>query len=274
MRRIYKQILIVFAVIVFFSVMTYGIIWLTRAKPTCFDKIQNGEEEGIDCGAVCGNTCEKKAKPLPLQLKEARIVQGGSKCDLTAIVNNPNNSIGAQHVPYQLSWGNINKKGEFYIYPSEERYIAEVNLPCQANNSPELKIEDPAKWEYLKGYTEKPNLQISNAKFQYLDGPEFAESLGIITNKSPFDLKTIEIYSIIKDSSNKIVAVNKTNINSLPVNEKREFRMFWTHNFPKGGVNNFYLTTNLFDSENFLKTYDAESVKWGIGSDKDGVYYQ
>ena len=51
--------------------------------------------------------------------------------------------------------------------------------------------------------------------------------------------------------------------------------MFWTHNFPKGGVNNFYLTTNLFDSENLLKTYDAESVKWDIGSDKeDGVYYQ
>ncbi|MBM3255930.1 MAG: hypothetical protein FJZ04_00450 [Candidatus Moranbacteria bacterium] len=275
MRRVYKQILIIFTVILFLSAITYGIVWLIQVEPTCFDKIQNGEEEGIDCGAVCGNTCEKIVKPMPLRVSKSQVIQGGAKCDFVAVVTNPNASSGAQNIPYELRWGEASKKGEFYIYPSEERYIAEVNLPCQAGTNWEFKLGEPSKWEILKGYTGKPNLQISNAKFQYLDNSlEFAETTGIITNKSSFDLKTIEIYSIIKNAAGEVIAANKTNLNSLPVSQKREFRIFWTHSFPKGGINSFYLTTNLFDSENFLRTYDAESVKWGIGEEKGQIYYQ
>ena len=137
MRRIYKQLIIVATVVIFLSSIAGGIWWLGRTKPTCFDRIQNGEEEGVDCGSVCGVSCKPTVtKELPLQVSQVQIVEGGGKCDIVITVNNPNVSYGAQHVPYEIKWGSVQKKGDFYIYPNEERYIAEINLACQAGIAP------------------------------------------------------------------------------------------------------------------------------------------
>jgi len=263
MKRIVKQILIIVVVILVIGGLVWGVAWLTRTKPTCFDGLKNGEEEGVDCGGVCKVSCPtQKPDAKPLVVKSIQILQGGDKCDVTATVNNPNGSLGAQHIPYSLKWGTVQKQGEFFIYPSEERYLAEMNLPCQTVETAQLEINDPPEWKLFSGF-EKPNLEISNSKFEYLENSyEYAEVSGIITNHSPFDLKEIQIFAIVKDPTGSVIAINRTTVNSLNVSEKREFRIFWTHPFPKNGVGSFYTTSNLFDSANFLKSYSAESGKW------------
>lgn len=263
MKRIVKQIIIVFVVLLFLGSIAFGLIWLTRTKPTCFDGLKNGEEEGTDCGGVCGVSCPtQKPEAKPLVLKNLQVIQGGNKCDVVATVNNPNGSLGAEHVSYSLSWGSFQKQGDFYIYPSEERYIAEMNLPCENGIDPQIILKDPKDWKIFAGY-EKPNLEISNSQLTYPDNSyEFADVTGIVTNHSPFDLKEVQVFAIIKDSSGNVSAINKTTVNSLVVGEKREFRIFWTHPFSKNGTGSFYTTSNLFNSENFIKTYSADSAKW------------
>jgi len=266
MKRIVKQIIIVLTVLAFITAVVLGIRWLRQVKPNCFDGIKNGEEEGVDCGSICGVSCPTLApEAKPINLKSAQIVQGGSKCDVVAAISNPNGSLGAEHVPYELKWGNIQKQGEFYIYPSEERYVAEVNLPCQGNDmSPQFEVKEPPAWIFFSGY-EKPNLEISDSRFNYpKDSYEYAEVVGTVVNHSSFDLKEVEIYAIVKDPSGNITAVNRTTVNSILVGEKRDFRVFWTHPFPKSGTGFFYTTTNLFNSQNFLKTYSADSAKWNV----------
>jgi len=267
MKRIAKQILIVAVVLLVILGIFFGLKWLLRTKPTCFDKIQNGEEEGVDCGGVCEVSCPTlKPQSKHLITKSVQISEGGGKCDVVAIVDNPNTSLGAEHVPYDLKWGTIDKKGEFYIYPDEERYVAEMNLPCQQGMSPSMNVGEPPQWQFLKADYRKPDLEISNSKFNYPqdNSYEFAEVSGMITNLSPFDLKEVEIYAVIKDSSGTVIAINKTTVNSLLVNQRREFRIFWTHQFAKSGTGSFYITSNLFNSDNFLKAYSAESSKWNV----------
>lgn len=242
-----------------------GIAWLLRTKPTCFDGLKNGEEEGVDCGGVCGVSCPtQKPDAKPVTVRSIQVVQGGDKCDIVAMVNNSNGSLGAQHIPYNLQWGTVQKQGEFYIYPSEERYLAEMNLPCQGSENPQLEIKEPPEWKLFTGF-EKPSLEISNSQFSYPENSyEFAEVSGIVTNHSPFDLKEVQIYAVIKDSTGSITAINRTTVNSITVGEKREFRIFWTHPFAKNGTGSFYTTSNLFNSENFIKTYSADSAKWNM----------
>jgi|GEM_PF-1642358 len=263
MKRIVKQLIIIISVLAVLTGIVWGTKWLLRVRPTCFDGIKNGEEEEIDCGIACGVICpEKKPEAKSLMLKSVQAVQGGGKCDIVGIVSNPNSTLGAEHIPYTIKWGTIEKQGEFYVYPSEERYLADVNLPCQSSGTPQLEIKDPPRWDFFKGY-EKPNLEISNFKFTYPDDSyEFAEVTGIVINQSPFDLKEVEIYAIVKDSAGNITAINHTTVNGIFVGEKREFRIFWTHSFPKNGTGSFFITSNLFNSENFIKTYSAESAKW------------
>lgn len=263
MKRVIKQIIIIAAVVLFLAAIVLGAIWFMRVRPTCFDGVKNGEEEGVDCGSACGVSCPTPGPtPVSLALNSVQVVQGGGKCDVVLAVSNPNNSLGADHIPYSVKWGTVQKQGEFYIYPSEERFVAEMNLPCQSGQDPQAEVKDPAKWSLFKGY-EKPNLEISDSHFSYPESTyEFAEVGGIVTNHSPFDLKVVEIYAVVKDAKGAINAINRTTVNSLMVGEKREFRIFWTHTFPTNGTGFFYTTSNLFDSQNFLKNYSANSAKW------------
>lgn len=266
--------LIIATVVIVLAGLVLGIRWLLRVKPTCFDGVKNGEEEGIDCGSICGVSCPtSQPDPKPLVVKNIQIIQGGSKCDIVIDVSNPNSTLGAQHIPYEIKWGAVQSRGEFYIYPSEERYIAGMNLSCQNGQNPQVDVKDPPKWELFRGY-EKPNLEISNSRLDYPENSyEFAEVSGIITNHSPFDLKEVEVYAIVKDFSGNVVAINRTTVNSLLVGTKREFRIFWTHPFAKNGIGSFFTTSNLFNSGNFLKAYGSESAKWTTGSDNVNLNY-
>lgn len=266
MKRIVKQIIIILVVLLFLGSAVLGIAWLMRTKPTCFDGLKNGEEEGVDCGGSCGVSCPTpKPDAKALIVKSLQVAQGGTKCDIVASINNPNGTLGAEHIPYTLKWGTVQKQGEFYIYPSEERYLAEMNLPCQTDQNPQLEVKDPPEWKFFTGF-EKPNLEISNSQFSYPENSyEFAEVNGTVTNHSPFDLKEIQIYAVIKDNTGNVTAINKTTVNSIAVGEKRDFKIFWTHPFPKNGTGSFYTTSNLFNSQNFVKTYSADSAKWNNG---------
>lgn len=264
MKRIVKQILIVTTVTVFLVALVSGFMWLMRTRPTCFDGIQNGQEEGVDCGSVCEVSCAReKPDAKSITVKNIQISEGSGKCDVIVDVENPNDTLGAEKIPYEISWGTIDKRGLFYIYPSESRFLAEINLPCQQGQNPVVKIGQPPKWEFLRADYRKPSLEISDSQFKYPEGSyEFAEVSGLVTNKSPFDLKEIEIYAIVKNENSDIVAIGKTSVNSLLVNEKREFRIFWTRPFSKNGVGSFFTTSNLFSSDNFLKAMGGESGKW------------
>lgn len=269
-RGVKQSIIIIFVLTIVISTILL-VKWLLRVKPTCFDQIKNGNEEGIDCGSACNKSCpQEKPEAEALKIRDFQVVEGdGIKCDLVAIIENPNSALGGQHIPYTMTWGSMQKNGEFYIYPGErERYIAEINLPCQKGVTPQIEVKEPSNWQLFREF-EKPNLEIITSKSfdpkesnVSEDSYEFFSITGTTINKSPFDLKEIEVYVIIKNSSGKILGINRTTINSILVNEKRDFRLFWTHSFNKeDGSYKFFTTSNLFDSENFMRAFGAGSYQ-------------
>lgn len=275
MKRTLKQAIIIITTILIIVGVVLLITQLLKTKPTCFDGIKNGDEEEADCGTACEKVCpEKKPEAQKIEVKNFQVLRGGNnKCDLVATVSNPNSSLVGQHIPYSFSWGDkVIKKSEFYIYPSEERYLAEYNLVCLDDFEPELEIGKTENWSFFRDFT-KPDLQISDFKLNYLEGPyEFAEVRGRVINRSPFDLKTVEIFAIVKDQDENILAINQTTVNSILTGQVRDFRIFWTHSFEKGGTPSFYVTTNIFDSQNFIKEFETNSTKIEEKEDKGWVY--
>ncbi len=273
MKRIVKQSIIVFTLLFVIGSLFWFFGWIFETKPTCFDGLKNGAEDGIDCGTACEKSCPReRPKAEKIKVTNFEVIKGGNnKCDLVATVENPNNSLVGQHIPYSFKWGdNIIKKGEFYIYPSEKRYLAEFNLTCQEDYEPEFDVKETEDWEFFRNFT-KPDLQISDFKLNYLEGPnEFAEVNGKLINRSAFDLKTVEVFVLVKDANENLLAINQTTINSILTGQVRDFRIFWTHSFETGGTPSFYVTTNLFDSQNFIKQLETDSTK--SQEKKDWVY--
>lgn len=98
------------------SIVGVTFVWLQffNAPPTCFDKKQNGTEQGIDCGGSCTLVCTQLAgAPRVLW---ARAFQNGASniYTLTAYIENPNPSAGAKGVEYI-----------FQLYDADNKLIIE-----------------------------------------------------------------------------------------------------------------------------------------------------
>ncbi len=250
-------IAIFLAIFLLFIFMLYS--WLKPVQ-TCSDGKQNQNEEGVDCGGVCAKKCEVKVITEVTVLESGFVPSGVvNSYDVYARIANPNNVFGSSGFQYEFSLkdsaGQIiaAKKGTNYMLPGETKYVVENNLVTdQAPVSVEFVATNPT-WVEFKDQYEKPQLKVVNKQYnQISSGVGFSEVLGLLKNESPFDFNLITLKIILKDSNDKVVALNSTEMRTVKSGENRDFRAVWFSRFP-GEVMNVEVQAeaNVFDSESF-----------------------
>ena len=67
-KRVQKQIVIGLIFILLIGGLGYGFVdYFLLVEATCLDSVQNGIEEGVDCGLLaCGVACEPAIVPLSI----------------------------------------------------------------------------------------------------------------------------------------------------------------------------------------------------------------
>ncbi len=134
--RTFKQLAYGLFYIAVFGGIVFGFYSLyIKPAPSCFNNVQDQNEQRIDCGGVCAKFC------LPANLSEietsgqAQIFHPAtSSISVMAEVQNKNADFAAQDMPYKFSFydnkGNIlyERYGNSFVYASEIKYIAEFNL--------------------------------------------------------------------------------------------------------------------------------------------------
>ena len=245
-----------------FLVFSLTIYFITRPTATCTDGIQNQNEEGIDCGGVCGK-CEKNTAEN-LVIEEKGFIESGivGKYDLYAKVKNPNNIYGSNKFRYEFVLKNstgeviVTKKGSAYILPGESKYVVgnSIASPNVAPASVDFVLSDQS-WVEFKDYFEKPQLKVVNKQYSLISsGVGFSEVTGLLKNESPYDFNLIELEIILRDINGKIVALNSTEMRTVRTGENRDFRSLWMNRF-HGDVMNVEVQTevDVFNSESFIK---------------------
>lgn len=255
-----KQFFIAFSFILIFVIIIGG-IWLlvNPPKATCFDGIQNQGEKGIDCGGPCGLCPEDIRRPLEFLLGDF-IPTLNDNYDLVAKVENPNKDWGIESMLYRFNLYDKNDKligyreGPFYILPQEIKYI--VDQKFESNIVPaKIEIEfKEIKWRKLKDFNEL-ELRIRNKDYQLIE-EKFHQISGVVENKSNFDLAKIEIVGVIFSQNNKIIAVGRTEMTSVLVDESRYFKINWPYENDRQ-ISSFELRayTNAFLDDNFMKRH-------------------
>lgn len=101
--------------------------------PTCTDGVQNGLEDGVDCGGECPIICSfSAADPLTHWSRLFQIVPG--VYTTLALVENPNATVGAADIPYSFKLRDADnvlvyeKKGLISLSPSTVVPIFETGL--------------------------------------------------------------------------------------------------------------------------------------------------
>lgn len=227
-----------------------------KSAPSCFDNIQNQDEEKVDCGGVCSKECPFSAEKI-LFSEESGFADGSTseQFDLFAHVVNSNSLLGSGEFQYEFtiidSQGNATakKSGKSFILPGEKKYIIETDVRSSARPvKVTFEIKDTL-WAEFGKYQEHPQLKVVNKKYAEINSLAlFSEASGLLKNESPFEFKSIRIQIILKDESGKIIALNSTQINTVKSGENREFNAPWTRKFI-GQVSNIEVQpeVNLFD---------------------------
>lgn len=233
MGRITKQIIFGLIYLAIFTALGWFVyLKFLKPKPNCFDYLQNQGEEGVDCGAICGNIC------LPADLRPLTVAPGTqifypdpSHLAVLAQITNANSTLAAPAVDYKFVLKNKNGEtktvdGQTYIYKNEIKYVTyfgDYNLSDNSNPliSAELQINQPT-WVKAKDF------EYQSVKIQQFYTEMDAEGVrvrGKINNESATTLRDILILALLKDQDGKTISIAKTTVDLLPPGGSEDFEI-------------------------------------------------
>ena len=254
-----KRIKIIAAYLILLGLIAFSIYFIKSPASTCFDKIQNQGEKGIDCGGPCA-PCKDVGQTKDLIAQEVAFAPGGNDTyDVVAKISNPNDFAGAESFEYILTLKDASgtviatREGTSFISPSDTRYVAQLELATDSNAIPEsanIAIND-VQWGKLSDIG-KPQLGVYSKKFGAGSIDNSSEAEGIIRNESGYDFKKIEVTIVVRDEEGNVVGINLTQRDSLRAKEEQKFTVTWPY-ILGGDIQEMEVDpqVNIFDSQNF-----------------------
>jgi len=262
MNRQRKQALYLVLYVILFLFIIGTIVSAFLPDPTCSDGIQNQKEEGVDCGGPC-TPCQERPDTQDIEILTTTLLPLASgRYDVVAEIRNPNSLYGLGSFSYSFTFfdtqGSILKKvsDRTYILPAQKRFIGEVEVEVEGLPDRVEFTAEEISWEEFSEY-EAPSLTITNKSFERASsGTDFAFSRGLVRNASPYDFETVEVFVALKDNRGQIIAINKTDMQTVRAGERRDYVVTWKRPFQGEVVSvDAQAVTNMFKNQNFIKLF-------------------
>ena len=250
--RIQKQLIIGLVFVLILGGIGYGIYLSLAPEISCTDGIQNGKEEGVDCGALaCGQACAPAI--MPINIISSQFFQAGQgDYDFAAQIYNPNTSYGASRLEYSL--GSIS--GTSYILPGQTKWLVLTALKVSDVGGIKLVVNN-AQWEKLDMPNNAFNFMLRNKDYHSIQ--KGTELTTVLYNDSNFDFDKIDVAVILFDDTGNIVGVNRTDIRTFVSKSERGFNVVWPFALAGNAVRqDVEASTNLFENSNFIKSYGSQ----------------
>jgi len=179
--------------------------------------------------------------------------------DAVAYIKNPNSEFGAPRVSYEFIFLDESNQelarigGSSFILPGQTRYIVEPAVVLRGTpKTIDFKIGG-VSWQKLAHF--RPlGLNLRDVTFQRSEETNSVSVTGIVDNKSPYNLKEIEVSGILKSAQGETVAAGKTNMQDLVRGTSRFFRIDWPYILPYVEVD-VRVESNFFENSNFIRDY-------------------
>ena len=255
LSRTPKRIIIGSIYILIIVIIAGGFYW-GKYQPTCNDNIQNGREEGVDCGTVaCGQACV--APILALVVQDVQLIKTPvGDYDLAALVYNPNVNYGTGAVGYELVVVDVTgqeilrQTHSLYILPGQTKYIVLTSLRGISDGATaRLQIKNV---DWGKVVPNQDSVFIINREATTSEANQTTYQ-AVITNNTNFDFDTIDVTMVVTDRSGKIIATNMTNFQTFISQTDRSVKVTWPFVLPSDARVQTEVNTNVFNNANFLK---------------------
>lgn len=263
--RLKKQLIIATVILLVAGAAVWGIVdYAFIVEATCTDGIQNGREEGVDCGLIaCGVECEPALSPIQVVFEKLLEVRPGDY-DFVAQVSNPNSNYGSSRVNYQLTLHRPDgstgvRGGSFYILPGQIRHLIVQGISeTPGATRAELEVVS-VEWERLN-FFDPISFPVQRRSYVVVNEPNrYSEFEAIIFNATDYDFDRVEVGVILFDGAGNIVGVGRTDIRTFLSRTERHAPLTWPAPFT-GEVarQDVEVLTNVFENLNFIRTHGTQ----------------
>lgn len=188
--------------------------------PTCFDRIQNGTETGIDCGGNCVKLCQSAYLPAQVTWGGGRLEQiSPGFYNVAALITNPNTNAAAVNVPYKFSLYDsrgllITERTGRTILPAQRNILVfESAVAVEKRIPTKVTFEFTAAPVWFKSHDTLGNLIILDKKYSE---DEKNSSLEVsLQNKGQVPIKDITVGVILYDINSNAIGFSRTHLDSL-----------------------------------------------------------
>jgi len=220
-----------------FAVIAGVMFFAFRTPPSCFDKVQNQDELGVDCGGSCSAVCQSEVIPL-VKRWQRFFKMGEGRYDVVAWIDNPNINFGISKFKYRLALYDeknvfiAERLGEVFLNPNEEKVIFEAEVET-GNRVPkkafltEYKPEEQV-WERITPDPKRPVLRVGNKNLKEGASPKISAD---IINDSPRDAEGVNVVVVAYDESGNAIAASATNIDVISKNSTEIAFFSWPASF-------------------------------------------
>src|SRR3989344_531641 len=249
MSRFAKQLIIALVYVLIIGGIGF-LFFRSSYGPTCYDGIQNGKEEGVDCGTIaCGSACASPIQALQVQSVQLVRTLAGDH-DLAFQLYNPNTDYGVSAGTFELAVENQRSIHDFYMLPGQTKYIVLTSiLGLTGNPSVEVSIKS-VQWEKV---SIDPNVRFTISNEHYNAGESQTIFEAMVTNDSDYDFESVDIQVSAADLSGRLLATNVTNVRTFLSKTSRYVKLTWPFVLPADARVSVQAATYVFDNDNFLK---------------------
>lgn len=227
-----RKLIYTTGVVLFLSGISFLIFWkFWYTTPTCFDRIENGDESGVDCGGSCSLVCSVEAL-APVVRSDPRFFEVyPGVYSVVVFVENHNINSSAYDVPYKFTFYDgggavvYEREGRTSLPKNKSVAVFEGNINIKGKK-PERVIFELAKdiaWQ--KDLAEPLDLKVTHSSLLNVETQPKIDA--VVQNNSLERVRNLEIVATIFDGRDNIVAASRTFINSLDKGAKTDVFFTW-----------------------------------------------
>ncbi len=217
------------------------LVWPYITKdPTCFDKKQNGDEFGVDCGGSCKLVCQEQAEELLVLWSGAEEIVHG-RYNAVAYIQNPNPYAGVSYIGYEFKlYDEENtlikrRKGTTFIDANANTAIFEGAIDV-GNRTPERVsfsfLGSRPQWIKI-GSRELSNVSVV-VRDRVLTGVDVSPLLEVtLSNGALLDINDFDVVAILYDVDGNMINTSSTYVDILSGSTDKKIHFTWPQPFDR-----------------------------------------
>ncbi|MEI7463158.1 MAG: hypothetical protein WCK03_02045 [Candidatus Taylorbacteria bacterium] len=221
-------------VIIFLLVVIIVPLYLRFYKaPTCFDNIQNGKEQGLDCGGSCERLCQNAFFSPVVKWTRFEKVAPGIYNEAAYIIN-PNTEGEALQVPYHIAlYDNegviiVDRKGTVTLPPHRNTlaFQGDISVGSRVPARALFEFIDTPNWH--KKVDPLSKLTVTDKKYsEDSSGSTFSV---VLNNNGILPLNNVSVYVVLSDKDSNALGFSKTSIDEIPADKSSIAPFTWPLN--------------------------------------------